>query len=480
MDDSPAVQLVSNHQSAAVTWYRADASIGKLVTFANRNPASVAAWSHRRYRAASEDIVSQFLTRAGSYLARGRHTRNSVAATSYGSAWGVSADGYLVTNHHVVQFLDDAFWVAEATGGSSSRASAAQTVAASLEKQLTSIRWGRRPLTLSSRDVAALQQLAGRWIATTSSVSERAQTIDIGGGQNVNLSNRGMAARVITTSRSTWPDADVAILKVNAANLPVVPLGDDTTIQTADTVYALGYPYDASFTSGTAPSSTVTATFSSGQVTNRLQTPGGFSAIEDSAPINHGSSGGPLLNSSGQVIGMVTAVDTSTDTATEINGGKFFYAIPVSVVRTYLRAAGITQRIPRDEPVWDQAMSLMQHSHYKAALADLREVEADGYSTPYIMMHTQMIKAAIRNGENKPLPHAGPSVPVLPLAAAAVLLCAGSGITLALIRWRRRRGSRQAPMASGLPAWSPAPFEQYPASPVTASYPEAPPASRTG
>ena len=77
------------------------------------------------------------------------------------------------------------------------------------------------------------------------------------------------------TSRTTWPHADVAILKVNATNLPVVPLGDDTIVNTGDTVEALGYPCVASFGSGTAEHSTVTATFSSGQVTNRLQTPAG-------------------------------------------------------------------------------------------------------------------------------------------------------------------------------------------------------------
>lgn len=53
MEESPAVQLVSNHESATVTWYRAHADLGKLVAFANRDPATMAAWSHRRYRQAA-------------------------------------------------------------------------------------------------------------------------------------------------------------------------------------------------------------------------------------------------------------------------------------------------------------------------------------------------------------------------------------------------------------------------------------------
>jgi hypothetical protein len=157
-------------------------------------------------------------------------------------------------------------------------------------------------------------------------------------------------------------------------------------------VEALGYPGVASFESGTAEHSTVTATFSSGQVTNRLQTPGGFAAIEDSATINHGSSGGPLLNARGQVIGMVTAGDASIDTATETNGGKFFYAIPVSCGTTCTWPA--SPSTSPQQATWDRAMALMQQSQYQAALTDLRHVQAAGHSTPCHDAHP-MIKAAI-------------------------------------------------------------------------------------
>jgi S1-C subfamily serine protease len=444
MDDSPAVQLVTNDQSATVTWHRAVANLGKLVNFANTNRVSVRAWSHRRYRADSEVIVSQFLAHAGSYLSAGKAHSVSVANTSSGTAWGVSANGYLVTNNHVVQFTDDTWWEQNATaGGSGSQTTAAQAVAGALRRQLRGIHWGNRHLTLTAAGLAGLDQLAARWIAATSTVSGRSERIGVGGGQTVNATDPGMAARVIAASRTIWPHADVAILKVNATNLPVVPLGDDTILNTGDTVEALGYPYIASFASGTAEHSTVTATFSSGQVTNRLQTPGGFAAIEDSATINHGSSGGPLLNARGQVIGMVTAGDASIDTATETNGGKFFYAIPVSVVRHYLHLAGTAQHISPEQATWDRAMALMRQSHYQAALTDLRHVQAAGYSTPYTMMHIQMIKTAIRNGDSKPLPPPSQGVAVLALTVAAILT--GTGFVLTLILPRRRR-ARPAPV----------------------------------
>ena len=447
MDDSPAVQLVTNHQSATVTWHRAVANIGKLVNFANTNRASVRAWSHRRYRADSEIIVRQFLAHADSYLSPGKAHPVSIGEVSHGTAWGVSANGYLVTNNHAVQFPSDTWWEQTATvGGPSSQTTLAQAVAGALRRQLLHINWGNPHLRLTGADLAELDQLAARWVDDTSAVSGRSERIGVGGGQTVNAADPGMAAQVIMTSRTTWPHADVAILKVNATNLPVVPLGDDTIVNTGDTVEALGYPYDASFGSDTAEHSTVTATFSSGQVTNRLQTPGGFAAIEDSATINHGSSGGPLLNKHGQVIGMVTAVDHSTEAENIVNGGKFFYAIPISVVRHYLHLAGIAQHISPQQATWDRAMALMQQSHYQAALTDLRHVQAAGYSTPYVMMHMPMIKAAIGNGDSKPLPPPSPGMVVPALAVAAILTGTGFVLTLVLPRRRRARPTPETPI----------------------------------
>ena len=449
MDDSPAVQLVTNHQSATVTWHRAAANIGKLVNFANTNRASVRAWSHHRYHADSEIIVSQFLAHADSYLSPGKaHSVSIAAPPSYGTAWGVSANGYLVTNNHVVQFPDDMWWVQNATvGGPSSQTTAAQAVAGALRRQLQHINWGNPHLRLTAADLAGLDQLAARWIDDTSTVSGRSERIGVGGGQTVNATDPGMAARVIMTSRTTWPHADVAILKVNTTHLPVVPLGDDTIVNTGDTVEALGYPFDASFASGTAEHSTVTATFSSGQVTNRLQTPGGFAAIEDSATINHGSSGGPLLDTRGQVIGMVTAVDTSTEAANTYNGGKFFYAIPISVVRHYLHLAGIAQHISPQQTTWNRAMALMRHSHYQAALTDLRHVQAAGYTTPYAMMHIQMDQGRHPQRRQQAAAPAQPRHGVLTaLTVAAILTGTGSVLTLVLPRRRKAQPTPETPI----------------------------------
>ncbi len=207
-------------------------------------------------------------------------------------------------------------------------------------------------------------------------------------------------------------------------------------LQAGDTVYALGYPYDASFGSATSDTATVTATLSTGQVTNRLRTPDGFTAIEESAPTNHGSSGGVLLNAHGQAVGIVTASDSSTEKDNGVNGGKFFYAVPVSVVRKYLAAARVMPRTSPDQAIYQHAMVLMRQSHYSAALAELRKIDADGFSTPYTKMHMQMIAQAIAAGQDKPMPgHQATLLLCVVGGAALVLLATG----IAIYRTARRR-----------------------------------------
>jgi hypothetical protein len=91
-------------------------------------------------------------------------------------------------------------------------------------------------------------------------------------------------------------------------------------------------------------------------------------------------------------------------------------------------------------------MAFMQQSHYQAALTDLRHVQAAGYTTPYVMMHIQMIKAAIGNGDSKPLPVPSPGMAVPMLAVAAILTGTGFVLTLVLPRRRKARPVPDTPI----------------------------------
>jgi putative serine protease PepD len=130
-------------------------------------------------------------------------------------------------------------------------------------------------------------------------------------------------ASVVGTDRST----DLAVIKVDAPESVLHPLtlGNSSRVQVGDAAFALGSPFglEESFTGGL-----VSALH---RQINSLNP--GFTindAIQTDAAINHGNSGGPLLNSSGEVIGVNAQIAPS---AANANVGVGF-AIPSDTVRT--------------------------------------------------------------------------------------------------------------------------------------------------
>ncbi len=104
----------------------------------------------------------------------------------------------------------------------------------------------------------------------------------------------------------TNPGYDLAVIKVEKTGLPAVTLGDSSQVRVGDTAIAIGSPLGLE--------ETVTAGIIS--ALNRPVTAGGegetafINAIQTDAAVNPGNSGGPLVNSSGQVIGINSAIAT--------------------------------------------------------------------------------------------------------------------------------------------------------------------------
>jgi S1-C subfamily serine protease len=111
-------------------------------------------------------------------------------------------------------------------------------------------------------------------------------------------------ARVIGTS----PDDDVAVIKIDAQNLPTLNWGDSNALKVGQLAIAIGSPLGQqnSVTKGV-----VSALHRSIQVPDPLSgnTEDILNAIQTDATINPGNSGGPLLNSAGQVIGINFALE---------------------------------------------------------------------------------------------------------------------------------------------------------------------------
>ena len=135
----------------------------------------------------------------------------------------------------------------------------------------------------------------------------------------------------------TDPSTDVALIKIDEKNLPTLAFGDSDELRLGEWVLAIGSPFDLQ--------STITAGIVSAKARN-LHTSGDRmdiqSFIQTDAAVNPGNSGGALVNTRGQLVGINTALTSPTGTF-----AGYSFAVPVSIVQKVvvdLKEYGVVQR----------------------------------------------------------------------------------------------------------------------------------------
>jgi len=153
------------------------------------------------------------------------------------------------------------------------------------------------------------------YILTNNHVVEGAQSIEVVLGDQSRYT-----AKVIGSD----PRNDVALIKIEPKNKPLValPLGDSASIQVGQKVLAIGNPFGFQSTLTTGVVSAIGRTVQTSQTTFIDE------AIQTDAAINRGNSGGPLINSHGQVIGINSAIYTPSGTTAGIG-----FAIPINTAK---------------------------------------------------------------------------------------------------------------------------------------------------
>lgn len=152
---------------------------------------------------------------------------------------------------------------------------------------------------------------ADGYIITNNHVIDRAETIEIV------HQKRTYPAKLIGTDKNT----DIAVLKIEAANLPAIQLGTSRTLKIGEWVIAVGNPFNLT--------STVTAGIVSAKERQINILGGEFpleSFIQTDAPINPGNSGGALVNINGELVGINTAILSRTGSYT-----GYGFAVPVDI-----------------------------------------------------------------------------------------------------------------------------------------------------
>ncbi|MBR5845916.1 MAG: trypsin-like peptidase domain-containing protein [Rikenellaceae bacterium] len=145
--------------------------------------------------------------------------------------------------------------------------------------------------------------------------------------------NRVFDAKIIGTD----PTTDVALIKIEGEKLPTIPFGSSDALRLGEWVLAIGSPFDLQ--------STITAGIVSAKARQLNVIPNEFSIesfIQTDAAVNPGNSGGALVNTRGELVGINTVIKSSTGSYI-----GYSFAVPESIVKKVvidLKEYGIVQR----------------------------------------------------------------------------------------------------------------------------------------
>ena len=253
-----------------------------------------------------------------------------------GSGIIVTPDGYIITNSHIVSYqtvkniiVSDFITQAVDDGFAKLNDEEAKEISAKVSQQ----------------DMEAFSEKIADYILRQSQfdLNKTITVLDPSSqsGTLEELTAKGFNATVVSVNDNFFKDdRDAALIRIDQQNLPAVALGNSTDAYTGKRVFILGYPSTAEINAKDllAPS------FSQGTISATKDSPNkDFQVLQTDAKISKGSSGGPLLDEQGRVIGIVTFI--TSDLAKQ-DGDSFAFAIPIYTVKDAIAKNMISERVP--------------------------------------------------------------------------------------------------------------------------------------
>jgi len=183
---------------------------------------------------------------------------------------------------------------------------------------------------------------------------------------------------------------DLAVVKVDATDLPTAPLGDSSAIKVGELAVAIGSPlgtYSNSVTAGIVSATGRSIDTDTGSINNLIQT---------DAAINPGNSGGPLVDALGDVIGINTAVAS--------NAQGIGFSIPINIAKPIMQQAIAGQPLARPWiGIRYETIDLQLQQQLKLPVAQGALVnggqDASGTNQPAVVAGGPADKAGVKDGD---------------------------------------------------------------------------------
>lgn len=371
----------------------------------------------------------------------------NVSSIALGSGFFISSNGYIATNAHVVSTTRE--------GEEKAKQALFWQMVQQIGQQI-----GKDPRSLNAEFINQHSQFQS---------FQKLNYVIIPDGSNFPFEIKQYGA---PTGESADQGKDVAIVKIEVKNAPILKLGDSEKVQLQDHVTVIGYPGAAdTFNSGLLSSkSALEATINDGKISARKQAASGAPILQTSASATHGNSGGPVVNDQNEVIGLLT-FRGDTVNGQEVSG--FSFVVPSNTVMEYVKSAGAANTEGPTDKLFREGLDYYWNDQYSSAIPKFEEVKRlfpQHSEVDRLVQSSQQAKAEGKERSGFPLWAVGVILGVLFIIGLILLI-----VVIVVVMMRRKKkksagpaagpGGKAAPAHSPSPAHAPAAHSPAPPAP---------------
>ena len=225
---------------------------------------------------------------------------------------------------------------------------------------------------------------------------------------------------------------DLALLKVPDGNYPMLALADSTGAQIGDPIRILGFPGVVLSHELLNQSASVDASVTNGAVSGFKQDKANNPYIQTDAPAAWGNSGGPVINSRAELLGVLTFVSLAPGPEGGIVQG-FNFIIPAQGVKDFVKDTPVKiNDLGRFNPVWFAGLHAFFTEDWKDAVRKFEQADQILAGLTDVKRMLGEAREKVKNPPPKPFPWFW-------VAIGVTFLSAGGYGTQALVRWNKNR-----------------------------------------
>ncbi len=276
-------------------------------------------------------------------------------------------------------------------------------------------------------------------------------------------------ARIDTIEKESPTDQkDTAIVHVPFTDTPSVALGDSTAVQQQDELTIIGFPGNGDV--GNSPTSVLSSSINKVIVSSLKTTDNGAPVIQVGGNVEHGDSGGPALNNSGTIVGIV-----SFGTSNPNSPGSTSFLQASSSAKDLIQSLNLNTTPGAFQKAWSQAFTdyaSTSAGHWHKAEKGFAQLQSSYPNfkavAPYLTYAQTQAKNETQSGTSSPTTGTNPistinvkSIPALAWTIGAITLIAFLALLIVALGFGRRSKKSTAP-ASTIQGYAAVPMQRQP------------------